>query len=159
MEITTNELNYIIFKRNDEKINNEIIKHGAKTVDFLVDNTSLLNILINEHGGHNDYMGCFSKGWNELNNDSKNKLLLKKEPDTTDGRIKMYVCPECGDIGCGVFCCKIEKTNEFYIWKDFAYENGYEDAKIINKIGPYYFDKIVYEKLILELSRKFNVDH
>jgi hypothetical protein len=153
MKIKKNEINYTFFKRNEEK-SNKIIRHGVETIDFIIDSKPLLNILVNKsNGGHNDYMGCFSKGWDKLNNDSKNKLLLKKEPDTTDGRTAIYVCPECADIGCGAYCCKIEKTNELYIWKDFAYENGYEDAIIIDKIGPYYFDKKDYEELILKISK------
>jgi hypothetical protein len=48
----------------------------------------------------------------------------------------IYICPECGDIGCGAYCCKIEKINGMYIWKDFSYENNFEEARIINNISP-----------------------
>jgi hypothetical protein len=142
-----NELNYKFFARREGKS-----KRKIETIDFIIDNYSLLDLFINEDGGHNDFMGCFSKGWDKLNECSKNKLLLKMQPETIDGRMALYVCPECADIGCGAYCCKIEKTDDFYIWKDFAYENNYEDARIINNIRPFYFNKIAYEEIILKLS-------
>ena len=152
METKMNELNYVFFIRQEEISNNNIIKHKVETIDFIIDNNSLLDLIINKHGGDNDFMGCFSKGWNKLNENSKNKLLNKLEPETANGRMAIYICPECGDIGCGAYCCKIEKTNGMYIWKDFAYENNYEEAKIINNIGPFYFNEIMYENIILKLS-------
>jgi hypothetical protein len=109
MEFELNELNYKIFTRQEEKSdNNSILKHKVKTIDFIVGNNSLLDLLVKENGGHNDFMGCFSKGWNKLNENSKNKLLNKIEPETINGRMAIYVCPECADIGCGAYCCKIE---------------------------------------------------
>ena len=152
METKMNELNYVFFIRQEKISNNNIIKHKVETIDFIIDNNSLLDLIINKHGGDNDFMGCFSKGWNKLNENSKNKLLNKLEPETANGRMAIYICPECGDIGCGAYCCKIEKTNGMYIWKDFAYENNYEEAKIINNIGPFYFNEIMYENIILKLS-------
>ena len=152
METKMNELNYVFLTRQEEISNNNIIKHKVETIDFIIDNNSLLDLIINKHGGDNDFMGCFSKGWNKLNENSKNKLLNKLEPETANGRMAIYICPECGDIGCGAYCCKIEKTNGMYIWKDFAYENNYEEAKIINNIGPFYFNEIMYENIILKLS-------
>jgi hypothetical protein len=152
MEGRMNELNYIFFTRQEKTSNNDIIKQKVETIDFIIDNNSLLDLIINKHGGHNDFMGCFSKGWNKLNEYSKNKLLNKLEPETINGRMAIYICPECGDISCGAYCCKIEKINGMYIWKDFAYENNYEEAKIINNVGPFYFDEIIYENIILKLS-------
>jgi hypothetical protein len=64
-----NELGYNIFTRKREESNCEIIKHEVETVDFMIDNKSLLELIINEYNGHNehnDYMGCFNKGWNSL---------------------------------------------------------------------------------------------
>lgn len=149
-----NELSYTIFTRAGEKMNRTIVKHKVETIDFLIDNNSLLSMLVRKFGGHGDYAGCFSKGWASLNKDSKAKLLLEKGSDTADGRIAVYVCPECADIGCGAFCCNIEQMDDYYIWKDFAYENDYEDARIIHGMGPYCFNKILYEKLIIKIFKE-----
>jgi hypothetical protein len=150
LDIVVNELNYKIFIRKEKKSNGNIIKHKLETIDFIIDNNSLLNLLV-KYGGHNDLMGCFAKGWKTLNENSKEKLLLKLKPETINGRMAIYVCPECADIGCGAFCCEIEESNENYVWKNFAYENNYEDAKILD-VGSFCFNKNKYEKIILELS-------
>jgi hypothetical protein len=153
LDIVVNELNYRFLTRQEEKSNGNIIKHKVETIDFLIDNNSLLDLLVKEYGGHDDYMGCFGKEWKILNENSKKKLLLKIKPETINGRIAIYVCPECADIGCGAFCCEIEKINENYIWKNIAYENNNEDAKILEKIGTFYFNKNKYEEIIFELSK------
>ena len=153
MEININELNYKILIRNGLKENKYILVHKRKSVDFIIDNNSLLDLLYKNYGGHNDFIGCFVKGLKKLNKHSKDKLLNIIKPETKDGRTAIYICPECGDISCGAYCCKIEKTNGIYIWKDFAYENDYKDVKIINNIGPFYFNEKIYEKIILKLSK------
>jgi hypothetical protein len=150
-----NILNYNILKRNEEKMEGKIIKHEVETIDFMIDNKSLLKLIVNQHGGHNDYMGCFSKDWNKLNEHSGNILLLRKEPDTKIKHIAIYVCPECADINCGAYCCKVEKTDELYVWKDFTYENDYEPEIIVDNIGPFYFNKKEYERIIMDIIKKF----
>jgi len=153
MEIKVNELNYKYIIRDEEKTNNNILKHNRKTIDFFINNNSLLDLLVKNYGEHNDFIGCFTKGLKKLNKYSKNKLLNISKPETKNGRMAIYICPECADISCGAYCCKIEKINGIYIWKDFAYENDYEDAKIINNVGPFYFNEKLYEKIILKLSK------
>jgi hypothetical protein len=98
--------------------------------------------------GHRDYLGCFARNWDVLNTHSKNQLLKLEAPETESGRSLIYVCPECADIGCGAFGCKITKDNAIYKWSDFAYENGYEDPILIPGIGPFEFEEIEYEDVI-----------
>jgi hypothetical protein len=150
METKTNELDYNIFKRQEEKSGKNIIKHGVETIDFMIDGNSLLEKLT-ENDGNNDFIGCFSKGWNKLNEKSKNQLLVKTKPETKNGRVLIYVCPECGDISCGALCCKIKKGNGLYIWNDFAYENDYEEEIINKNIGIFYFKEKKYEEMIIKL--------
>jgi hypothetical protein len=91
-----------------------------------------------------------SRNWDSLNNHSKRQLLKLETPETESGRSLIYVCPECADIGCGAFGCKITKKDGIYIWSDFAYENGYEDPKLIQGIGPFDFKEKEYENVIEE---------
>jgi hypothetical protein len=156
LDIVINELGYKYFTRQEQKINGDIVIHKVETIDFLIDNNSLLDLLVREYGGHNDFMGCFAKREKRMNENSKNKLLLKIKPETINGRMAIYVCPECADIGCGAYCCEIKKTNEYYVWKNFAYENYHEDAKLLENIGSFYFNKNKYEDIIFELSKNMN---
>jgi hypothetical protein len=131
-------------------IGNGSITHESYSVDFLIANQSLLKLLVDERGGHGDFLGCFARGWDNLNEHSFNQLLLISEPETENGRCPIYVCPECADIGCGSICCKISKDSDYYYWSDFAFENGYEEPSLIEKIGILKFEVAVYEATIIK---------
>ena len=124
------------------------IVHESHSCDFTIDGDSLLDMIVNISGGHKDFLGCFARGWDNLNQHSLKQLLLKDTPETESGRRLVYVCPECADIGCGAYGCKISKSGDSYIWSDFAYENGYEDPQPIEGIGPFEFDAKNYETVI-----------
>ncbi|EMO30369.1 hypothetical protein LEP1GSC170_2750 [Leptospira interrogans serovar Bataviae str. HAI135] len=112
------------------------------SLDFLINKKSLLNKLDKE----GDFMGCFVKGFDNL--DIYKELLLLQLPKTDSGRSLIYICPECGDIGCGAYTCKITLDSSKYIWSNFAYENGYEEPYLMTNIESIFFDKIEYEKII-----------
>ena len=135
------QLDYkILYRRRNE----------SHSTDFFIDGKSLLQAILEKSDGHSDYLGCFARNWDSLNNHSKRQLLKLETPETESGRSLIYVCPECADIGCGAFGCKITKKDGIYIWSDFAYENGYEDPKLIQGIGPFDFKEKEYENVIEE---------
>lgn len=123
-----------------------------RSVDFLVDGQSLLQALVKIDGGHADFMGCLVKGFPEQNKKSAATLLLSEPPDTGRGRVLLYICPECGDIGCGAYAVRITKNDSAYVWESFAYENGYEEPRIIESLGPLCFEKSAYEKAVLQAT-------
>ena len=129
------------------------IVHESYSCDFTINKKSLLAILVKTYGGHSDFLGCFARGWDFLNQHSLKQLLLQEEPETDSGRRLLYVCPECADIGCGAYGCKITKSGESYVWSDFAYENGYEDPVIIEGVGPFQFAASEYERIIASAYR------
>jgi hypothetical protein len=137
----------ILFRKGSEQ--NGCVVHESHSCDFTINGESLLCILGRETGGHNDFLGCFARGWDNLNNHSLKQLLLKAEPETDSGRSLVYVCPECADIDCGAYGCRITKSDTAYIWSDFAYENGYEDPQPILGVGPFEFSVKNYE-LVME---------
>jgi hypothetical protein len=122
--------------------------HESYSSNFIIGGSPLLDILSKNEGGHSDFLGCFARGWDKLNEHSKKQLLLLTTPEMDSGRSLIYVCPECADVGCGAYGCKIKKENGFYIWENFAYENGYEDPQVIGGVGPYRFEISEYEEVI-----------
>lgn len=122
--------------------------HESYSCDFTIDGISLLETIINATGGYKGFLGCFARGWANLNEHSMKQLLLRESPETESGRSLIYVCPECADIGCGAYCCKITKSGDTYVWSDFAYENGYEEPYPIEGLGPFEFSADNYEKVI-----------
>ncbi|UBO72334.1 hypothetical protein [Aeromonas rivuli] len=122
--------------------------HESYSSNFIVDESSLLHILSINYGRHADYLGCFARGWDKLNEHSKRQFLLLEAPEMESGRRLIYVCPECADVGCGAYGCKMKKEGRFYVWESFAYENGYEEPQIIAGVGPFRFDISEYEEVI-----------
>ena len=105
-------------------------------------------MIIHKAGGHKDFLGCFARGWVNLNEHSLKQLLLRESPETSTERRLIYVCPECADIGCGAYGCKITKSGNTYVWSDFAYENGYEEPNPIEDLGPFEFSADNYEAVV-----------
>jgi len=90
----------------------------------MVDGESLLRALVKADGGHADFMGCFVAGYPEANDVAMRSLLGTTSPETDDGRVLLYICPECGDIACGAYAVRVVRKIETYTWSDFAYVNG-----------------------------------
>jgi len=117
---------------------------GGKTerdyLDFVIDDVSL-----SEKFG--DFISCL--GWSLQNEKNVRCLLLKEPADFTNNRRSLYVCPECGDLGCGAVSIVIEQTGNQIIWRNFAFEYSYsDDLTEYQNLGPFIFDKADYEKVL-----------
>lgn len=40
-----------------------------------------------------------------------------------EGRASLYICAECGDMGCGGVTAVIERAADTVVWRDFGYQN------------------------------------
>jgi len=114
-------------------------------LDIIVDGQPLSEIL----GG--DMVSCL--GWfvPEENAKAARRLLLEEAADLPDNRRTLYVCPECGDIGCGAVSLVVERVEDKIIWRDFGYENNYEEVvrtEGYENVGPFVFDRAEYEEAI-----------
>jgi hypothetical protein len=69
-------------------------------------------------------------------------------------RILLYVCADCGDLGCGALTAKISFNENSVIWSDFAYENSNEMLENYPEIGPFEFDKSLYSQAFEVLIHK-----
>lgn len=131
-------------RRKGETSKNGTTKVERKYIDFIVSEQSLGQLF----GLPDlDLIGIF--GWTD-NKEYEDKqidvFLGLAKPELEIGRTCLYVCPECGDIGCGAVTAKIEVTDQNVIWRDFGYENNYSepDLKDFKEIGPFIFDKKQY---------------
>lgn len=122
------------------------------SADFIIDGESLLQIIVREDGGHGDLMGVFVQGYAESNADVAMQLRLQAAPSSDSERVLFYICPECGDIGCGAYSAKVTRDQETYSWRDFSYENGYEDPRLLETVGPFVFQAAQYEAAIVSAS-------
>jgi len=84
------------------------------------------------------------------------RLLRKSPPDLAHGRTTLYICPECGDLGCGAITVLIERGPGVVIWKDFGIQNNYDDVVHFDgfeNIGPFTFDGRQYHELVEQIRR------
>jgi hypothetical protein len=77
-------------------------------------------------------------------------------PDMPSGRVSLYVCPECGDLGCGARGVFIQGTTDSVVWRDPAYENNYDGLVHSTSDGPLDASMLVfaresYDALVEEL--------
>jgi hypothetical protein len=82
--------------------------------------------------------------------ETRDLLLLEKKGDTASGRVALYLCPLCGDLGCGAISVKITRENSDILWSEFAWETDCSDHfQSIEKLGPYRFREADYRRAIL----------
>lgn len=82
-------------------------------LDFLVDGVSLYE----RHGA--DYISCL--GWFVPEEDERAaRRLLREQPADVGDRTSIYVCPECGDLYCGVITANIVRDRQDIVWTNVA---------------------------------------
>lgn len=124
-------------------------------VDFVVDGRSLLEYL-----GWPDQITALEGKPRPVNEAAIRQLLMLEPTELVDGRQAIYICPECGDLGCGAISAVVELRGDFVVWEDFASYNPYnydENAPpgtpAIGRagyegIGPFIFDAEAYAQAI-----------
>ncbi len=75
-------------------------------------------------------------------------VLLGEEPsELADGRVPLYVCPACGDLGCGVVSALVERSTSHVVWREFGWDVGWDDGEEEIRFtgGPFVFDRQQYD--------------
>ena len=81
----------------------------------------------------------------ECLNSIVSQMLCITQPTLYSEKIELYICPNCGDPGCGVFLVKVTMNNDEVVWSDFSFEVDYELGapsevfETFESIGPFTF--------------------
>lgn len=112
-------------------------------LDFFVSGKSLKTMLNIETS---DYITLLGWGANQkYNRHILNVFRLKEKSELPKERVMIYVCPQCGDIGCGAITATIKDFGNRIIWKDFGYENSYDGlSEKYESISPIEFSRASY---------------
>jgi hypothetical protein len=132
---------------------------GGKTqrdyLDFVVDGLPLSEKV----GG--DLASCL--GWfvPEENAKAVRRLLLSEPADLPDNRRSLYVCPECGELGCGAVTAVIESSGDKIIWRDFGFQSNSDGATPIRDYGDisFAFDRAQYKRALEGAAQPNNGMH
>jgi hypothetical protein len=101
-----------------------------------------------------DRISCL--GWFLPDQDERAaQRLLGNDPPDLDGRVAIYVCPECGDLLCGVISAHIVRDADDVTWNDLAYsyfdhDTGRwdHDRRPFEQWPELRFDAMAYESAI-----------
>jgi hypothetical protein len=121
------------------------------SIDFLVNDTSLCSATrANERGMAGCFMSLAVPGHTaKLAKIFAGELLADVLPGD---RIPLFVCPICGDAGCGTISFKLTHQGKLVRWSEFAYENTWDDEvtdfESYSTLGPFEFDLEPYERAI-----------
>jgi len=120
---------------------------GRKYLDFIVSGQTL-----REYLGLKDKSSVTPFGFFPSKDEQSRALREFKLQDKTqlkDNRIELYVCEECGDIGCGSITAEIKDLGDKIIWKNFAYQNNSEEIGPILEVEQIEFERQNYFKSFL----------
>lgn len=80
------------------------------------------------------------------------QLLLEEPSEMPTGRIPLYVCGTCADLGCGAITVAIERNDAGFIWRDFGFEASYSETfsqdDYTERLGPFLFLEEPYTSLV-----------
>jgi hypothetical protein len=85
------------------------------------------------------------------------RLLLTENADLPNERRSLFICSECGDLGCGAITAVVAKERDTITWQDFGFQNDYEDAVVLDKyknVGPFSFNAEQYEETLLQAIKR-----
>jgi hypothetical protein len=124
-------------------------------LDFVIDGVPLSSLL------KCDVISPF--GWTIPNEQvaAVDRLVRRKAADLPEQRVSLYVCPECGDLGCGAVSVQVEGGNGVVTWRDFAFQNNYDDSvhrEGFENVGPFVFEGRRYHQ-VLEQLRQTTLQH
>jgi hypothetical protein len=77
----------------------------------------------------------------ELEKIALNEFRLKQKTRLLDGRVELYICNDCGNIGCGSITAKIIDRGDKIIWTEFGEQSSEDEIdEFIN------VEEIVFER-------------
>lgn len=82
------------------------------------------------------------------------RLLGQLEGDAPRGRVSVYGCAECGDLGCGAITVRLQVSEKNVSWADWGYQNNYEDevhsVADVMGLGDFVFERHEYEHVLAQ---------
>jgi hypothetical protein len=144
----TSILNIRALSRPAKQHGGGAIPSERQSWDFVVDGRSLRSVWSDR-----DVAGVLGWGTPETRAEAAAKLRGEVPPDYIPNRVAIFVCPECGDLGCGAVTVSIIHERNTVTWSDFRWEvNWFADhpneATVLYELGPFVFSVMDYTEVL-----------
>lgn len=132
----------------------ENVEWGAMTerrfLDFEVDGRSFYDVL-RQRGM--DYIGVLSidGAAESASADAVARLLGHVPAELPDGRVAVFVCPECGDLGCGAITVRVDIGPGGVAWHEWGWQTDDDpvvDRSELGDLPSVRFDRVEYERTL-----------
>lgn len=148
-----NSFDLIPGTRPFEVIGRSSMISGRRFMDFVVDGRPLRELLSESARGSlaDDLIPVLVYDWSP--DDDIDVLHGRRPSELDDGRVPLYRCPECGDLGCGTISVVLQRSRETVVWRDFGYQSTdepFDDEHSLRDVGPFEFDRARYEAVLAE---------
>lgn len=131
-------------------------------LEFLVDSSSLRAELAAEAREFNlalELVSVLVLDWPiGFPEEDYDRLIDRLPPPLPYDRVPLYICAECGDLGCGAVTVRIEHLDDQVVWREFGYEDGYEPfdlQDVFSNVGPFTFDRPSYLATLQEFRARW----
>lgn len=109
-------------------------------LDLAIDGAPLRTLL-----GLGDVVSIF--GWLEREHEGRmvRAVMLAEPSELRSGRVPLYICPECADLGCGAVTVQIRRRGGEIVWSEFGRETSFLDGfSPIEPAREFHFDERTY---------------
>ena len=86
-------------------------------------------------------------------------VLLGEQPsELPNGRAPLYVCPQCGDLGCGALTAEVARTDDAVTWRDFGWDvaDALDEEPVRLAGGPFVFAREQYDAELRRFVETFD---
>ena len=80
------------------------------------------------------------------------EFRLQQKTHLTGNRIELYVCENCGDIGCGSITAKIIDRGDKIVWTEFAYQSDQAETGETIVVEEIEFERENYFKALSTIN-------
>lgn len=137
------------------------VQRQVDFLDFMVDDQSVLDWIRwcsddpeSEATIRTRYVTPFARTLPTAARRSAHRRLLLRDPPDVDARwTSLYVCPLCGDLGCGAVAVEVARSADTVEWRALTRVGSFPDETEPLSVGPFVFDRIAYtDALVSALS-------
>ena len=118
------------------------IYSGRKYLDFIISGQSLREYLESKNKSNVTPFGFFPSV--EEQKRALREFKFQEKTQLKDNRVELYLCEDCGDIGCGSVTAEIKDLGDKIIWRKFAFQSNPDEISQLLDVEQIEFERQNY---------------